>query len=176
MDTGQEWSSRGCTDLKFAKSKQYTSLMWTYTARYINDYVFFCVNKPYTYSKLLSFINSLRIQPTAKYLFYKSVLCNSPGGLQVPLLTIESKKFRNIRLKRFHKLKRKDDKDHKQKVVMIIGRQTASDVGSSLMIESLVRFLISDDERAHMLRSRFIFKVRLKIIEYRYYLWLVLME
>jgi len=37
------------------------------------------------------------------------------------MLTIESKKFRDRRLKKFKKFK-KDDKDSKQKLAIIIGR------------------------------------------------------
>lgn len=76
----------------------------------------------------------------------------------MPMLTVESKKFRDKRLRKFKKFK-KDDKDSRQKLVIILGRQVPADVNSSLMLESLVRFLISEDEKAAMLRSRFIFKV-----------------
>lgn len=106
--------------------------------------------RPYTYCRLLEFINSLKPMNPDDTIFNKKMLCKSPGGLQVPLLTIEGKHTR--------KLKQRQN-DYKHKIILIVARSIPADCFSSYMMERFIILLLSDDEIAIKLRKSFIFKV-----------------
>lgn len=106
-------------------------MQWSFTSEHINDTIFFALYKPYTYSKLLDFINGLEPQNKEETLFKKKILCRSPGGLQVPLITIEDKSTRQR--KSGAKIDGKDD--YKHKVILVVARSHAIDSQSSYLME-----------------------------------------
>ncbi|CDW73885.1 zinc carboxypeptidase family protein [Stylonychia lemnae] len=156
LNHAQEWMNNRCYDIKITKNRYFTQCMWSYTANQINDHTFFALYQPYTYSNLLTFINSKKIDPEERGFHYqKQVLCQCPGGLQVPIITIEDVKVRERRLGLVPRTK----DDQKIKVILLIGRQTPADPFSSRMMEGFINFIVGDTEIAKRLRHRFIFKI-----------------
>lgn len=103
-----------------------------FTTKFTDDTVFIATGYPYTYSKMIEFVDSIAQN---KYVD-TSTLVVSEGGLNVPLLII-------------------GDKNAKHKdVVWITGRQHAFETTMNYTMEGFIRFLISDEKKAKIMRKR----------------------
>ena len=104
---------------------------------------------------MLESLNQVKPSPEADWILNKRILARSPGGLQVPMITIESKQNK---IKKYLPDKLKTE-DTKLKVIFIIARTHSHDAISSYWCEGIINYLISDREFAAKLRKRFIFKI-----------------
>jgi hypothetical protein len=101
--------------------------------------VYFAYSIPYTYSRLQNFIAEVG-EKSPRYA-KASRLCETLGGLDVPMLTItnalegEENSDENISI---------GENSIKKKIVLVTGRIHPGETHSSFIIEGLVQFLISD--------------------------------
>ncbi|MBN2663373.1 MAG: hypothetical protein JXR68_06960 [Bacteroidales bacterium] len=103
-----------------------------FTHKFHNDTVYIAAGYPYTYSKIISFVDSISVN---KYVD-TSTLVYSEGGLRVPLIVIGNKN------------------SNAKDVVWIIGRQHAFETTMNYTLEGFIKFLISDDKKAHKMRKK----------------------
>lgn len=93
------------------------------------------IGVPYTYSHLLSFVETLRKNPLTEI----STLCLSEKGRQVPLLKIGNPKATNVGF--------------------IIARQHAFEAPSSFFVEGFIKYLTSDLPQVKQLLNRCLFVI-----------------
>lgn len=123
------------------RRRNYWQLSFSYTILYSDDEVSFAYAIPYTYSKLTHLITEFK-QTVPEKILQVGSLCKSLSGVDVPLLTVSE----------FPIVKPKSN-------IVINCRVHPGETHASWMLEGLLRFLISSEECAQQLRSRFVFHV-----------------
>ena len=113
----------------------------------------YCI--PYTYSQLTHYLQNLTRKHISKSIFILeqgfltiSKLCNSLGGLEVPLLIIHDKSSSEESEPKFPK-----------KCILVSGRVHPGESNGSYMMEGFLNFLCGESKEAANLRKDFIFKI-----------------
>ena len=121
------------------------------------DQVYFAYSFPYTFTKLIKFLNEIKYDPKNKPHLKDSFLCHTLSGVDVPLLTVTS----GVQEEAFNKIegKQEDGMGKFKKTIVITGRVHPGESNSSYMMEGFIRFIISSHVVANELRSKIIFKI-----------------
>ncbi|CAG9321330.1 unnamed protein product [Blepharisma stoltei] len=118
------------------KISHYYTLSFKYKFIYDNDTVYFAYSEPYTYTRLRTFLDSLKLHASnANFDYSESVLCTTLGGLNCPLI----------------KIRPKDTKEYP--IVAISARVHPGETVGSWMAEGLLRFLTSNSAEAEKARK-----------------------
>ncbi|KAI8909542.1 hypothetical protein EDD86DRAFT_205672 [Gorgonomyces haynaldii] len=127
----------------------YATLSFSLTFKNPGDTYFIAYHYPYTYSDLQRFLYKLYKIPDYPMRCKRTVLCQTLGGNECPLLTITD--F--------------DPESHvlfpvkSRKYVFLSARVHPGESNSSHIMQGIIQFLLSDDENAAYLRKRCIFKI-----------------
>ncbi|KAH8606344.1 putative Zinc carboxypeptidase [Trypanosoma vivax] len=147
--------------------------------------VYFANCYPYTYSNLLSDLESWKLQSSAvlgpSVLFSVQQLCCTPGGLPVPIITLTASESRGNcatnegsstglldtgtdggKLKRetLNCTTTEEFKPIRERPVCIVtARVHPGESNASWMMRGLMSLILSDQEHSHLLRGRFVWKV-----------------
>jgi hypothetical protein len=108
------------------------------THKFKQPKIWFARYIPYTYTRLVRYLDGIKQNPDVKI----TSIGRTPGGKSIPLLTITEQQGINAKER-----------------VIIHARTHPGEVGSSLVLEGLINFLLSDAESARSLRSRVIFSI-----------------
>jgi len=103
-----------------------------YFGKFNTDTLWFATGYPYTYSKLISYVDSI----SNNQFVDSSTLVYSENGLKIPILNINNPKT-----------KKKD-------MIWIIGRQHAFETTLNYVIEGMIEYFVSDDYYAKKLRRK----------------------
>lgn len=111
--------------------------------------IYFAAGLPYSYSKLISFIDSAeRVAKGVSNLYLrKEALAATLSSNECPLLTITWKRD-----------KKKEEKA-KKKLILIIARQHPSEIVSSFVMEGVINCLLQCGESSIDLLKKYIFKL-----------------
>ena len=151
------------------KEQECYTLKFNYTFDAAKE-VLFSFTYPYTYSNLMDFLSKQEKKLFVKGIkeqefdyntkgilleneavsYNRIVLCPTVCGLPLFLLRITSSKYQDPDLYFSAKYKQK-------KYIIIIARQHPGEPPSSFLVESIIAFLLSDDQSAKILRTFFVF-------------------
>lgn len=137
------------------------NLSFTHTFKHDNDKVYFAYNRPYSFTRLNSFLEHIEsklvaskkstswIRPellvTKENLFYKrEILCYSLGNLPVYSITVTGSEA-NIAARKKH--------------IVITARVHSSETSSSCKVQGILNFLLSSHAAAEGLRSDLVFVI-----------------
>ncbi|EGR32975.1 zinc carboxypeptidase family protein, putative, partial [Ichthyophthirius multifiliis] len=144
------------------------TLKFSYTFQNQGDRVLFSFQKPYTFADLVNFVEKMEnilkkmqnsvdefnqktrsLTIITENIFYKKEnVGGSRLGLAIYLIEISASK----------KIKQILPYD-RRKIIFIIARQHPAETPSSLIVQGLIEYLLSDDIAAQKLREIFIFKI-----------------
>jgi len=126
--------------IQFAASsvKQLSPQSIQITQQFKQSKIWFARYIPYTYSRLVHYLDAIKDKPDVKI----SYIGRTPGGSRIPMVTITEQQGINAKER-----------------VIIHARTHPGEVGSSLVLEGLINFLLSDGESARSLRNRVIFSI-----------------
>eukprot|EP01022_Parablepharisma_sp_SALTPOND_P016667 TRINITY_DN249_c1_g1_i1.p1 TRINITY_DN249_c1_g1~~TRINITY_DN249_c1_g1_i1.p1 ORF type:complete len:1041 (-),score=41.47 TRINITY_DN249_c1_g1_i1:2296-5418(-) len=120
------------------------TLSFTHTFKYDNDRVYFAFFKPYSYTRMTTFLRRMESAVEKEGVLYKrEKMCNSLLGLPVDLITITSLK---------------EDPATKTYIV-ITARVHAAETAGSYKIQGILQFLLSRNPIAISLRTHHIFLI-----------------
>jgi murein tripeptide amidase MpaA len=123
----------------------YYSLTFEYTAKHDMDTVYFAHCYPYTYSDVCRFVSkTCTFQNKDKV--RKTVLCKSLAGNDVDMLIVTN--FASI-----------PEEIAIRKAIILTARVHPGESNASWMMQGLIDFLVSDDEKALFLRNTYVFKI-----------------
>ena len=128
------------------KSYNFYTLTFTFDLRKVNTnpkYVYFSYSYPYTYTRLTTFLSSLNN--------YKNILRFDKIGY-----TIDGNKIYMIIITDFN-----DNFDvlANKKAIILTARVHPGESNSSIIIQALIEYLLSNDKKVDYLRKNFIFKI-----------------
>jgi len=126
------------------KVKYYFILSFTHTFKYDNDRVYFSLFKPYSYTRMINFLN--RIDSVAKShtaIYKRQILCNSLLDLPVDIIFITSSKECPI----------------EKTYIVITARMHSSETAGSYKVQGIIKFLLSNDPTAESLLCHHIFLI-----------------
>ncbi|MEA3450384.1 MAG: M14-type cytosolic carboxypeptidase, partial [Bacteroidota bacterium] len=103
-----------------------------YSGKFNADTLWFATGYPYTYSKMMKFVDSV----SANKYIDTSTLVYSEKGLRVPILEI------------------KKNKSKIKNMIWIIGRQHAFETTLNIVIEGMIEYFVSDEYYARKLREK----------------------
>jgi murein tripeptide amidase MpaA len=89
-------------------------------------------------------LQKFELDPVQRLYFKRSALCKTLAGNRVDVLTI-TEDHPDESLEKAH--------------IIISGRVHSGETVSSYVVNGILQFLMSNDERAHKLRQNFIFKI-----------------
>ena len=129
--------------------QRFNTFSFTYEQQHDNDVIYFAAGLPYSYSKLIAFIDSAERAAKAVSNIYlrKEALAATLSSNECPLLTLTWKRD-----------KRKEEKA-KKKLILIIARQHPSEIVSSFVMEGIINCLLQCGEPAVELLKKYIFKL-----------------
>lgn len=125
--------------------KTYSTMSFEYTFNFTDDFVYFAYAVPYTYTDLLTLLDSYDKNPSLTNILIRKPLCQTLTGNTVYYLTITNPGTR-------------DEILHK-KAVILLARVHPGETVSSHAMHNILNFLISSSTEAHFLRNRYIFKI-----------------
>jgi len=120
-------------------TRTYYMLSFSYTFNHGNDTVYFSFFKPYSYTRMLNFLDNIVVDCSVSY--KREVLCYSLLGIPVDLLTITSQK------------------PIQKTYVVITARMHASETAGSFKVQGIIEFLLSQHPIAISLRHHHIFLI-----------------
>lgn len=123
--------------------KQYFILSFEYTFKHEKDEVEIAYCVPYTYSKLMKYLKQLveGAQKQKRNIVNQETLCQTMGGLDVPLLTVTD--FDNHQVPM-----------NKRRVALINARIHPGEANGSWMMHGVLDFLFSDSMQAKELLKK----------------------
>lgn len=124
------------------RRKPYYSMSFDYDFEVAGDKVYFAYSVPYTYSKLLKFLDEICRIYEGKTLL-RDTLCKSLSGVEIPILTISDLATNN----------------HNKEFIIITCRVHSGETSASWMMEGFIRFLLDFNNTAKFLRERVVFKI-----------------
>lgn len=124
------------------RRKPYYSMTFDYDFELAGDKVYFAYSLPYTYSKLLKFLNEITKIYEGKTLL-RETLCKTLSGVDVPILTISDL----------------NTTTHNKEVIIITCRVHSGETNASWMMEGFIRFLLDFNNTAIILREKLVFKI-----------------
>ena len=152
FETNKEGWFKSCKDITYTMNsftrpngKPYYTLSFSYEFIYDDDSVYFSYSVPYTYSNLLSLLDSFEKDSEISKFLLRVPLCRTLGGNIVYLLTITSPSTREDLKNRLN--------------IFISARIHPGETVSSHIMHGFLKFITGNTEEAHMLRKKFIFKV-----------------
>ena len=125
--------------------KPHYTLSFTHEFVFDDDSVYFSYSVPYTYSNLLSLLDSFEKDSEVSKFLLRAPLCRTIGGNIVYLLTITSPSTREDLKNRLN--------------IFISARIHPGETVSSHIMHGFLKFITGNNEEAHALRKKFIFKV-----------------
>ena len=125
--------------------RYYYTLSFSYTFKHDQDTVFFAHSRPYTYSYLLNYLETLENDPRIAKFLTRNTLCRTLAGNRCEYLTISTKDDPKTRARK--------------KGVIITSRVHPGETGASWMMHGLIDFLTSDAPEAQLLREHCVFKI-----------------
>ena len=144
-------------------------MSFEYTFEDVNDRIYFAYSEPYTYTRLLRLIQSLKEEQVKDVEF--GILCKSPGGIEVPVITVTSKgskylpdpeQVNEIMEKESLEIRQevmKEFADENKKLLIVTARIHPGETCSSFVMEGFIRYIISSSPIATELRNKFIIKI-----------------
>ena len=133
------------------QATNYNTLSFQYDCKYSDDLIFIAANLPYSYTKMLKFIDHVeKIAKLNSSLYLKrETIALSISSNQCPVLTLTWKRDKK-------KLKNKGRK----KIIGVIARQHPSETVSSFVMEGFINSLIMlNNESSLELLQNYIFKI-----------------
>lgn len=132
--------------------KQYFSLSFTYEFTEAEDKTFFAYCFPYDFSTLTDFISSQRLALRSQNadFFKETILCQSLGGVDVPLLTITSRiysdaeNYQNILQSEFQDPRLSIPLGKKKRHIILCARVHPGESNSSFMMQGFIKYLIGN--------------------------------
>jgi hypothetical protein len=124
------------------RRKPYYSMSFDYDFEVAGDKVYFAYSVPYTYSKLLKFLDEICRIYEGKTLL-RDTLCKSLSGVEIPILTISDLSTTN----------------HNKEFIILTSRVHSGETHASWMMEGFIRFLLDLNNTAKFLRERVVFKI-----------------
>ncbi|KAK8854047.1 hypothetical protein M9Y10_016597 [Tritrichomonas musculus] len=145
-ERGISWS-RGGYNYEYGitlrdSSRKRASLQFKISFPYDNDTVYLCYALPYTYSDLQR--NIIKWQKNHFSIFSSTILCQTLGGRDCPLITITSP--RNIA-------------ENNNNYLFFTARVHPGESNGSYVLHGLIDFLLSDHPAAKYLVSKYIIKI-----------------
>ena len=154
---------RSCTDIAyfqnqirkdFSFTKYYHTATFTYTFDHDDDTVFLAYCFPYTYTDLVTDLNTIERDPRRRKYINRTILCKTIAGINCELVTItETSSLVASELMN-------ETKDQKRKGVIISSRVHPGETVGSFMMRGILFFLTDpDNKEAMLLRQNFVFKI-----------------
>ena len=166
--------NKGCEEIDetvIQPRSSYYSLTFTHTFKYDNDRVYFAFNKPYEFSRLNKYLCKIEnclmkenpkatistdkvtikwmlpdiLLETRDIYFKREQLCLSLGGVPVDMLIITSNSLQS------------QNALSKTKYVVITARVHSSETPGSYKVQGIIKFLVSKNPIAEVLRQEFVF-------------------
>ncbi|CAM9120534.1 unnamed protein product [Bubo scandiacus] len=125
--------------------RQYFSLTWTFQFPHDQDTCYFAHCYPYTYSDLQEYLVAISKDPVKSKFCKIHILCHSPAGNIVYVLTITSPP--------------RNGKGTKKKAVILTARVHLGETNSSWIMKGFLDYILGDSDKAQLLRDNFVFKV-----------------
>jgi hypothetical protein len=112
---------------------RYNTLSFTYEQTHDDDLIYFSAGLPYSYSKLVAFLDAIEKTAKSNNSLYirREALAATLSSNECPLLTITWKRD-----------KKKEEHKSKKKIVLILARQHPSEIVSSYLMEGMINQLI----------------------------------
>ncbi|KAJ3125319.1 Cytosolic carboxypeptidase 1 [Nowakowskiella sp. JEL0407] len=127
-------------------SLTYSTLQLNITFKKANDVCFLAYHYPYTFTDLQDFLNLSHLDPDFNNRCVRQELCRTLGGNRVDLLTITDFQDTSIEM-------------NERRYIFLMSRVHPGESNSSFILEGGIKFLLSDDEVAKILRKKIIFKI-----------------
>ena len=140
------WSQEACSDVLFVErycrygfDKKTYQLQFNYNFTEPNQEVYFAYSVPYTYTDLEKFIKEIKEDyPT---LLTSKRLCESLGGVDLPLLTITNP---DSERDGEENIPDNEQRHSKKKTILLTARIHPGESNSSHMLEGFIRKLLMD--------------------------------
>jgi len=144
-------------------------LSFVYEFQFPEDKTFFSYCFPYDFSKLVDFISTQKqtVRNLGGDFLKENVLCQSLGGVDVPLLTISSRltsdpeNYQTIKMQEFNDSYSRISLPFykKKKNIIICARVHPGESNSSYMMQGFLKYLCGNSLQARELRKRCVFKI-----------------
>jgi len=154
---------RSCTDIAyfqnqirkdFTFTKYFHTCTFTYTFEHDDDTVFFAYCFPYTYTELVTDLNSIQLDPRRRKFINRQELCKTIAGVSCEILTVTDTSGVELDANGL------EPKDKKKKAVVVSARVHPGETVGSFMMRGILFFLTDpDNEEASILRKNFVFKI-----------------
>ncbi|NXN95426.1 CBPC4 carboxypeptidase, partial [Rhinopomastus cyanomelas] len=134
------------------RGKFYYTLTFSIKFPHKDDVCYLAYHYPYTYSTMMSHLDSLEQNRNPKKVYWKQqTLCQTLGGNLCPLLTITA----------MPESKKRDDLEQfcNRPYVFLVARVHPGESNASWVMKGTLEFLVSSDPIADLLRKCFIFKI-----------------
>lgn len=125
--------------------KSYFTLSFEYVFQYEDDCVYFAYAVPFTYTDLIKNLDEFEKDPGLDCMMIRKPICKTISGNIVYQLTITNPGTREELLQK--------------KAIVLLARAHPGETISSHAMLSLLNFLTGSSTDAHILRSRYIFKI-----------------
>jgi cytosolic carboxypeptidase protein 2/3 len=161
------------------RAQYFYTLTFTYVFKCKEDKVFFAYCFPYTYSQLMSYLNTLRSDDFSSFVRIDT-LCSTLAGLPSPVLTITNnvstfdsweneliklsksaagRKWQRMKDSKSPASNKKALEHQGKKCVFLTARAHPGESNGSYMMKGAIDFLVGDSREAKLLRKKFVFKI-----------------